>query len=169
MILSFFFFFKYCLCGVLTCMLLIDSAITKENSSTTYPMPWISSKVTNPSSNTDKLPKETGEADSLNEPSIQEQSGLSNSEKIHMESDSSVPQLNVSSMPFLAKSDSDSEKPLRSCDLSVDTRCLFFSIIKCSLISFSFLLFYFVYDYFHFFKITQQIKTTTYTTGGPTN
>ncbi|KAF5462129.1 hypothetical protein F2P56_018160 [Juglans regia] len=96
-----------------------DSAVTNDNSST---MPWKLSNVTNPSSsNTDSLPKETRKVDSLNEPSIQERPDLSNREKIHMESDCPVPQLNASSMSFLDKSDSgsDGEKPLRNYELSL--------------------------------------------------
>ncbi|XP_041021425.1 uncharacterized protein LOC121262845 isoform X3 [Juglans microcarpa x Juglans regia] len=98
-----------------------DSAVTNDDLST---MPWKLSNVTNPSSNTDSLPKETPKVDSLNEPSIQERPDLSNREKIHMESDCPVPQLNASSMSFLAKSDSgsDGEKPLRNYELSLTAR-----------------------------------------------
>lgn len=98
---------------------LSDSAVTKDNLSST-------AKVVNPS---DRLPKETGKIDFLDEPSIQEQLELPARAKIRMELDCSVPQLNLSSMAFLARSDNDSEKPLHNSELSLDTGLLFFPFL----------------------------------------
>ncbi|KAF5455774.1 hypothetical protein F2P56_025320 [Juglans regia] len=95
-----------------------DSAVTKDNLSS---MPLITAKVVDPS---DRLPKETGKIVFLDEPSIQEQPDLPAGEKIRMELDCSVPQLNLTSMPFLASSDNGSVKPLHNSELSLDTGVL---------------------------------------------
>ncbi|XP_062164014.1 uncharacterized protein LOC133870807 isoform X2 [Alnus glutinosa] len=98
-----------------------DSAVTKENLSS---MPsLIIAEVANPSSNVERSPKETTIVDSLNEPRVQEQPDLPDSKRVRIELDSSVPQLNLHSMPILTKSESNSEKPLGDADeLSLDTR-----------------------------------------------
>ncbi|XP_041018744.1 uncharacterized protein LOC121260790 isoform X4 [Juglans microcarpa x Juglans regia] len=95
-----------------------DSAVTKDNLSS---MPLITAKVVDPS---DRLPKETGKIVFLDEPSIQEQPDLPAGEKILMELDCSVHQLNLTSMPVLASSDNDSVKPLHNSELSLDTGVL---------------------------------------------
>jgi hypothetical protein len=83
----------------------------------------IIAEVANPSSNVERSPKETTIVDSLNEPRVQEQPDLPDSKRVRIELDSSVPQLNLHSMPILTKSESNSEKPLGDADeLSLDTR-----------------------------------------------
>lgn len=85
-------------------------------------MPLIIAEVANPSSNVERTSKETTIVDSLNEPSVQEQPDLPDSKRVRTESDSSVPHLNLHSMPILTKSESNNEKPLHDADeLSLDT------------------------------------------------
>ncbi|KAE8057239.1 hypothetical protein FH972_013945 [Carpinus fangiana] len=96
-----------------------DSAVTKDNLSA---LPLIIAEVANPSSNVERSPKETTIVDSLNESSVQEQPDLPDSKRVHMELDSSVPQLNLHCMPILTRSESNNEKPLVDADeLSLDT------------------------------------------------
>ncbi|XP_042987716.1 uncharacterized protein LOC122315694 isoform X2 [Carya illinoinensis] len=95
-----------------------DSAVTKDNLSS---MPLITANVVDPSV---RFSRETGKIVFLDEPSIQEQLDLPAGAKIRMELDCSVPQLNLTTMPFLASSDNDSERSLHNSELSLDSGIL---------------------------------------------
>ncbi|KAB1203664.1 hypothetical protein CJ030_MR8G002770 [Morella rubra] len=78
----------------------------------------VTAEVAKSSSNAGRSPKETAKVDSLNEPSIQEQLDLPDREKFRMDSDCSVPPLHLHNVPFLAKGDGNSVRPLRDSEIS---------------------------------------------------
>ncbi|TXG52065.1 hypothetical protein EZV62_021234 [Acer yangbiense] len=88
-----------------------DSAITKEDESSIFPLRTTESTNT-PSSNVDNSVKETAGVDSLNEPGVQEQHDSNDSKTLNVKSESCVSQVNLHGMiSSLSKTEHNDDKP----------------------------------------------------------